>query len=752
MVLLAGIGEAVGRLIKGNSYLIVLAALILIALALAYAGRIYMATGTETFVSKDSQIYRDIDYYNKNFQSTTFLILVTSDDVLDPAVLKALEDMDEQIRCNPKVANVTGLHTFVRQASKLAYGNEEIPDNRADIVRLLSSAPEGAAFIVPNERHAIVTVELQGNVDEKDEPSILEDVKRAIEWSPLPPGTSAVVTGKTAMMLEVQQEMMRSMMAMLATAIALMVIALWLAFGHASWRLLPLPIVLAGIIYTGGMMGLAGVPLTMVSMAVFPILIGLGVEYAIQFHNRMMEELGSGKAPGDAVVSTVKNIGPPVFYSMLTTSLGFLSILQSPLPMIHDFGLMCMIGIIVCFLTALFLLTSTLFILARLGAIKASAAAPGRIEKAIGRVAETTTRHPIVVVIAILAMLIGYSIDPLVGVEIDASSYAPQDLPSVVLFRTLTAIVGYKTDDLVVQVKAPDIASPETIRWIDWLSGYERRNNPDVLMVGSVATMLRQYNNDTLPDSKEAIAKAMDSVPPNMLKQYVDDFRTTSVVKMTVQDHPTDVKISGLERVQRDIEFYPPPPGISASLGGQSMMTEMIFGSLTSDRLTMTAWGGFCVLSCLLFVYRGNWVKAVVPVIAVTIVTGLSCVIMLLLHMKYTPLSVTLGSLTIGIGIDFSILHMERYYEEKARGLPPARAMEVATARIGNAIFASASTVIAGFGALAMSSFPILSNFGVVTIIDFLLALMSAFVIMPPLLVALDTWQSGRKAKSEVSA
>ncbi len=158
------------------------------------------------------------------------------------------------------------------------------------------------------------------------------------------------------------------------------------------------------------------------------------------------------------------------------------------------------------------------------------------------------------------------------------------------------------------------------------------------------------------------------------------------------------------------------------------------------------------MLSCLLFVYRGNWVKAVVPVIAVTIVTGLSCMIMLLLHMKYTPLSVTLGSLTIGIGIDFSILHMERYYEEKARGLPPARAMEVATARVGNAIFASASTVIAGFGALAMSSFPILSNFGVVTIIDFLLALMSAFVIMPPLLVALDTWQSGRKAKSEVSA
>lgn len=75
---MASLGEAVGKFIKGNMYFIVLAAIVLIALATVYAGKIYMATGTETFVFKDTQIYKDIDYYTKNFQSTTFLILVTS--------------------------------------------------------------------------------------------------------------------------------------------------------------------------------------------------------------------------------------------------------------------------------------------------------------------------------------------------------------------------------------------------------------------------------------------------------------------------------------------------------------------------------------------------------------------------------------------------------------------------------------------------------------------------------------------------
>jgi hydrophobe/amphiphile efflux-3 (HAE3) family protein len=747
VVLLASAWEALGRLIKANTYFIVLAALILIALGMVYAGKIYMATGTETLVFKDTQIYRDIDYYNEHFQSTTFLILITSDDVLDPRVLDAMADMDRQIRANPKVANVTGLHTLVSQAHMAANGSGDIPSNRADIGRLVAAASNAAAFLMPNEHHTIMTVGLRGTVDEKDEPAILEDIKQAIQWSPMPPGTSAVVTGKTAMMLEIQKEMMQSMMVMMATAIVLMVLALWLTFGHASWRLLPLPIVLVGIIYTAGIMGLTGIPITMVSMAVFPILIGLGVEYAIQFQNRMMEELSSGKAPGNAIVSTVKNIGPPVFYSMLTTCLGFTAILQSPIPMIYDFGLMCLIGIIVCFLTAIFLLTSVIYVLTGAGGVKGGAAASGRLEKAIGSIAEGTTKRPIVVVIAILAMVAGYSLDPLVGVEVDSSTFAPQDLPSVALFRTLNAIMGYKTNDMAVQVKAPDVTSPETVKWIDEIETYERQNNPDVLSVSGIATLLKQYNNGSLPDSRAAIGQAMERIPEDRLKLYVDDFYTTGIVRITLQDHTTDVLISNLKRIQRDLEFYRPPTGVSASLGGESLMTLMMFGSLTSDRLTMTAWGGFCVLVCLLFVYRGDWVKAVVPVVAVVIVTGLSCVVMFLFHMKYTPLSVTLGALTIGIGIDFSILHMERYYEEKAKGLAPAKAMQVATSKIGNAIFSSASTVTAGFGALAMSNFSILSNFGLITIIDFLLALASAFIIMPPLLVTLDTWNSSRKAR-----
>ncbi|CAJ35874.1 hydrophobe/amphiphile efflux-3 (HAE3) family transporter [Methanocella arvoryzae] len=731
-------GETIGRFIKNHYVFIIVMAVLLLILAMVSAQKIYMATGIETFVFKDSQIYKDIEYYTENFQATNFLILITTDDVFSPDVLEAMRLLDSQIRVNPKVQNVTGLYTILDRYSSGGIVNS------AQAERIISLLPgEATRFLVPGKHHTIMSVLLRGDLEEAEKPAILEDVKSAIRWVPMPAGSSARVTGETAMMLEIQDEMMRSMSIMLASAVIMMIIALWFTFSHSKWRLLPLPIVLVGVIFTGGIMGITGVPLTMVSMAVFPILIGLGVEYAIQFQNRMMEELADGKAPGDAVVATVKNIGPPVAYSVMTCLLGFLSILASPVPMIYDFGLMCMIGVAVCFLSALFLLLSVLVLLSsKAGRIQHKVEQRGVIEKVIERVAETTTRHPVIVIFALVAMIAGYALDPTIGVEIDQSSFAPQDLPSVVLFRSLTNIMDVKTTDMIVQVKAHDVTAPDTVRWMQNFSLYEKSNNPDVLAVSSLNTLMASYNDGVVPDTGPEIQAVLDRIPWEEQRRYIDDYRTTSIITMTINDLPTDQQMSMLRRVERDLSFLSPPAGISATLSGQSRVMLTTLGSLTSDRLQMTLASGLLVLIGLLIVYRGDWVRSVVPVIAVVIVTGLSCIVMIILHMKYTPLSVTLGALTIGIGIDFSILHMERYYEEKAKGFPPLEAMRIATAKIGNAIFSSASTVIAGFGALVMSNFSILSNFGLVTIIDFILALCSAFVIMPPLLVTLDTWWS----------
>jgi hydrophobe/amphiphile efflux-3 (HAE3) family protein len=741
--------EVLGRFIKDNSHLIILAAFLLLAVAISSAQGIRMATGIETMVATNTQLYKDIDYYNHHFNATsaqnTFLILITTDNVYDPQVLDAMGRLSKVLSSVKKITSVSGIQDYV------AAGPTGTQGNMAMVEQLVTQLPpELVQPMVIDRHHSLMYVTMQGNVQESEKPAILEDVKSAIRSTPVPPGTSAWVTGTTARMLEIEKEMLNNTSVMLLTAVVLMVLALWLTFSHARWRLLPLPIVLIGVVYTAGIMSRIDVPLTMVSMAVFPILIGLGVEYAIQFHNRMMEELGSGREAGEAVVATVRGIGPPVLYSVTCTCLGFASILISPVPMVYDFGLMCLVGVIVCFLTALFLLMAILYLLARRGHITVKKEQKSSfIERAIERVAETTTRHPEVIVIATIAMLAGYALDPSVGVEVDSSTFVPQDLPSVTEFRSLNYAQGVKAGDMMVVVKGPDVTRPDVIRWMRDFSSLELENNPDVLAANSLATLLEASNNGTLPSTDAGMQQAIAALPPDELNRYVDDYHSTAVILMNINMADTPHLMSMLRRVEKDLKFMWPPAGVTASLSGEQMVTLTTMSSLTGDRLKMTLESGLLVLIGLLIIYKGDWIRAVVPTFAVIIVTGLSCIVMVLLGMKYTPLSTTLGSLTIGIGVDFSILHMSRYYEEKAKGYSPKDAMRIATGKIGSAIFCSASTVIAGFGALVASNFSILSNFGIVTIIDFVMALCSAFMIMPPLLVTLDTWGMKRTNSRE---
>jgi len=71
--------------------------------------------------------------------------------------------------------------------------------------------------------------------------------------------------------------------------------------------------------------------------------------------------------------------------------------------------------------------------------------------------------------------------------------------------------------------------------------------------------------------------------------------------------------------------------------------------------------------------------------------------------------------------------------------------METAAQNIGPAILASGFTVIFGFSALVISSFPMLRDFGIVTVIAVAFSLLSTIIVLPPIMVNLDRWRLRRK-------
>lgn len=137
-----------------------------------------------------------------------------------------------------------------------------------------------------DDNHMNISIILEEGTTEPEVEVILNEINASFKGTVY---EGSLVSGKPVLNYDIKSSMMNSMKTMMMISGIIMIIVLLVLF-PVPFRLLPLAIVLIAVVSTIGIMGLVGIPLTMVSMAVFPVLIGLGIDYSIQFHNRYMEE------------------------------------------------------------------------------------------------------------------------------------------------------------------------------------------------------------------------------------------------------------------------------------------------------------------------------------------------------------------------------------------------------------------------------------------------------------------------------
>lgn len=108
------------------------------------------------------------------------------------------------------------------------------------------------------------------------------------------PNEEVLASGKPVLDYDIKSSMMESMQVMMIFAAVIMVVVLFLVYPVRA-RLLPLIVIFMAVIGTVGLMGWLDIGLTMVSMAVFPVLIGLGIDYSIQMQSRYEEVYTRGE-------------------------------------------------------------------------------------------------------------------------------------------------------------------------------------------------------------------------------------------------------------------------------------------------------------------------------------------------------------------------------------------------------------------------------------------------------------------------
>ncbi len=725
-----------------------------------------MRSGTDTFVEKTSTLYQDFDHLYLNLFSTgSIVILLEGDDVTNPAALQAMDRIHQVARNIPGVLEVTSPSQVIKEANYRNTGTRIIPDDAETLDSLIAS--DMPSYIMPDRTHAVISVVFSGTTSDSTQEEILRETKAAIRFAEFPPGYKVIVTGDVAFNNAMNNEMNSSMGTLLVISVLLMVLVLYVVFKHVRWRLLPLPVVLLGIIFTFGAMGYLDIPMTMVSMAAFPVLIGLGIDYAIQFHNRIEEEFERNHSAANAVIETVKHTGPAVLIALIITALGFVSLFTSSVPMVQDFGKLLLIGIIMCFIASLFVGVTILYgfhevsqhpLFTKLSFRKKSLPdakkkrgnevhKPDLIEKLLEKAAVISMRHPLIVIgIAGFLCLGGLYFDAQVPIQTDVQTFVPQDMPALIDLVHLGEILG-GDEELNLIIKTDNNADPRLLEWIDHFSSHEVDNRGHIYSSSSIADTVKSMNEGTIPDNSQDIKELYMQIPEVQRERYLHG-NNMLVLNLGIGNAMGELGLEGIKDlthiVEEDIGWMPPPPGTSVTITGSSVVFFTVISALTSGRMMMTLLGLVLVFAGLLVIYR-DYLKALTPVITMFMVIGWSGGLMYYLGIEYTPMTATLGALILGVGSEYAVLMMERYFEEREKGASPEEAMKESSVKIGKAIVTSGLTTVFGFSALIASPFSMTSNFGFITVLNVILALLASFIVFPAVIVLLDKHRENRK-------
>ncbi|MEA2298560.1 MAG: uncharacterized protein QOF77_1496 [Solirubrobacteraceae bacterium] len=225
--------------------------------------------------------------------------------------------------------------------------------------------------LFPARDAAVVQVRLRAGLSEARRARAIDLVRRATamaDWR-LGHGGRYSVTGVPVIVTDLGRSVSRALGLLLAASLMVMAATLGLVF-RSRPRLLPLAVALAAAALTFGALAVSGARLTMASVGVLPVLIGLAVDYAIQFQSRYDEvRRGEGLEAAAAIERAVLLGGPTIAAAAAATAGGFLvlglPVIGSPVPMVRDFGLLLVVGVGLAFVCALSAGSAALVLLGR---------------------------------------------------------------------------------------------------------------------------------------------------------------------------------------------------------------------------------------------------------------------------------------------------------------------------------------------------------------------------------------------------
>ncbi|ADB57528.1 hydrophobe/amphiphile efflux-3 (HAE3) family transporter [Archaeoglobus profundus] len=724
--------EKVSRFVaKRPGFIVSVTALVVIIFLISASQTEFTSLEYKNMFPIGDPVYKDLELYQKDFgiRAEGVYIMIKGDDVVNREVYEYMLKLGENLK------NIDGVGGVTSPASIIAELNGGVlPSDNSQLKRLTELY---AYHLVPKKTLALISITITVTDPDKTM-ELAEQIERVVKFTDRPTGITAEVTGSPVLSYQITQTTQKETGMTTMASIIAMIILLIVTFSGAVRKkytaFMPLVISVFSVIVVVGLLPLTGIKLDTMISASLPILIGLAIEYAAQIQNRYEHERMRGVDRDNSIVISVTKTGLAVILAMITTVIGFMSMATTLIPEFAIFGGSISLGLVIAYIFSITSLPAILKILDKEETTKVKEKKEvGILEKVLTSIASLTASKPkAILALALIIVIVGAYANTQIELETDTKKYFPENLPAMVKFNELEEVMGKQY--IYTVVLSVDEVGVDELKRLDELGNYIVNKEDMVYRCDSLSSLIKEYLGK-LPESDAELSTVLSMIPKDVLKRYISGHTLALYLYTSADTHDKRVELT--EYLKRDVRFFEwhegyyitGQPAIMAHLG------EIMLNSQT--QMTLVSYG---LIVLLLFATYRSITRAVVPLVAITTVIGVLNTTMFAMGMKQTFMSIAINSITLGLGIDFSIHMAERYAEERQK-YSPEKAVTVAIEETGKAIVTSALTMAGGFGALMLSSFPMLWNFGFLSVIAIIFSLIGALTVVPAFLMIVERFR-----------
>ena len=554
--------------------------------------------------------------------------------------------------------------------------------------------------------------------------------------------------GATSIRDAISKKIRQDQLRIMPWSILVLFLALALGIRQVGGAFIPLFTAGISIIWTLAAMAFLDIPLGVMTSIVPALLVIIGSTEDVHLIAEYKAKRQSGMSVPLALEATSRATGMALLLTFVTTWFGFISIYFNEIKVLQEFGLVASSALLINFIITILSVPAILKITSRERPDKKTrtAAEINAFQRIAVTVFRLSIRHArMTVLLFVMASLLALYGATRIKVNDNPLGYFDRKADIVKNTRQMhQQLAGIRTFYILLETGIEDtflkVRYLQEIEKIQQYLSSSKKVDKTISLADFIKVIHLVMEEDQvqsidqlyLPDDDSLVREYMLFIKHDLVSSYVNDSYDSAriIVRHDIQDS------SDLQQLIDELKQYIQAnidPALQVQIAGSSVVSANAANYMATGQLKSSLLMAVVIIAVVAILFV-NWKAGVIALIP-----NLFPVIVLFGVMGFGSIELDTGTvmvavIALGICVDDTVHFMTRYHHNTRNRTDTDVALEETVLQEAVPVITTSLALIAGFLTFSLSSFIPIANFGLLSALVILMALLTTFIITPLLL------------------